>query len=99
GVELDRDALRRVDGVTRAEAALRPELEAAVERALEEWEAGGLDALYVRLGPRDFLRGRRVTVDGVPGTAVRIDRRGRLAVRLDDGDERLLEDGEVSYER
>jgi biotin-(acetyl-CoA carboxylase) ligase len=99
GVELDLDALRRTDGVAREEAALRPELEAAVGRALAEWEAGGLDALYVRLGPRDFLRGRRVSVDGERGTAVLIDRRGRLAVRLDDGEERVLEDGEVTYER
>jgi biotin-(acetyl-CoA carboxylase) ligase len=98
-VELDLDALRRADGVAREEAELRADLEAAVARALEEWKAGGLDALYVRLGPRDFLRGRHVTVDGVGGTAVLIDRRGRLQVRLDDGSERVLEDGEVTYER
>jgi biotin-(acetyl-CoA carboxylase) ligase len=99
GVELDLDALRRADGVARNEAELRPDLEEALGRALDEWEAGGLDALYVRLGPRDFLRGRRVTVDGVVGTAVLIDRRGHLRVRLDDGSERVLEDGEVTYER
>ena len=99
GVAVDLDALRRADGVAREEASLRPDLEAALARALSEWESGGLDALYERLGPRDFLRGRRVVVDAAAGTAVQVDRRGRLEVRLDDGAHRLLQSGEVTYER
>ena len=54
---------------------------AALGHRYEQWLDGGLDAVYEGLGPRDFLRGRRVTVDGAAGTAVRIDRDGRLVVR------------------
>ena len=37
-------------------------LEALGER-YAAWLAGGLDAVYDGLGPRDFLRGRRVSVE------------------------------------
>ena len=60
--------------------------------------AGGLDAVYIDLGSRDFLRGRRVSVDGVAGTAMQIDRQGRLEVEVD-GEHRTVESGEVTYER
>jgi hypothetical protein len=40
-----------------------------------------------------------VSVDGVAGTAVAIDRLGRLAIDTDAGERRLIESGEVSYER
>ena len=55
--------------------------------------------MYDRLGPRDFLRGRRVRVNGTRGTAVKVDRSGRL--EIDTGDHRIVavESGEVSYER
>jgi biotin-(acetyl-CoA carboxylase) ligase len=98
-VELDLEALRRADGVAREAAALEPELAAALRQALAEWRAGGLDALYDRLGPRDFLRGRRVSVGGAAATALQVDRSGRLEVRLDGGGTRVLESGEVDYER
>jgi len=64
-----------------------------------EWREGGLDAVYDGLGPRDFLRGRRVSVNGTSGTAVKVDRSGRL--EIDTGDHRIItvESGEVSYER
>jgi BirA family biotin operon repressor/biotin-[acetyl-CoA-carboxylase] ligase len=65
----------------------------------EQWLAGGLDAVYEGLGPRDFLRGRRVSVDGTPGTAELIDRDGRLELRTDDGTILHVESGEVVYER
>ena len=39
----------------------------ALGRRYEQWLAGGLDAVYEGLGPRDFLRGRQVTVDGTSG--------------------------------
>ena len=72
---------------------------AALGYRYEQWLGGGLDAVYEGLGPRDFLRGRRVTVDGAAGTAARIDRDGRLVVLTDHGDERTIESGEVAYER
>ena len=64
-----------------------------------EWLEGGLDAVYEGLGPRDFLRGRRISVDGMSGTAVKIARDGRL--EIDTGDHRVerIESGEVTYER
>jgi BirA family transcriptional regulator, biotin operon repressor / biotin---[acetyl-CoA-carboxylase] ligase len=65
----------------------------------EQWLDGGLDAVYEGLGPRDFLRGRRVTVDGAPGVAVKIDREGRLQVDAGHGVVRAVESGEVAYER
>jgi len=63
------------------------------------WVEGGLDAVYEGLAPRDFLRGRRVSVNGTSGTAVKVDRSGRL--EIDTGDHRIVavESGEVSYER
>ena len=65
----------------------------------EQWLAGGLDAVYEGLGPRDFLRGRRVTVDGVAGTAELVARDGRLELRTDAGELVHVESGEVRYER
>jgi BirA family biotin operon repressor/biotin-[acetyl-CoA-carboxylase] ligase len=64
-----------------------------------EWREGGLDAVYEGLGPRDFLRGRRVSVDGVAGTAVMIGRDGRLEIAGADGSTVSVESGEVDYER
>ena len=55
-------------------------------------------ALYAELGPRDFLRGRRVSFDGASGIAVGIDRSGRLVVDSD-GERHALESGEVVYDR
>ena len=60
------------------------------------WRAEGLDGVYDDLGARDFLRGRRITVDGVEGTAALIDRDGRLAVDTAAG-RVLVESGEVDY--
>ena len=71
----------------------------ALATRYEEWLAGGLDAVYEGLGPRDFLRGRQVRVDGTTGTAVRIDRQGRLEIDLGGGELRLVESGEIEYER
>jgi BirA family transcriptional regulator, biotin operon repressor / biotin---[acetyl-CoA-carboxylase] ligase len=64
-----------------------------------EWIEGGLEAVYDGLSPRDFLRGRRVSVNGTSGTAVKIDREGRLEIDVGHGDVRTVESGEVSYER
>lgn len=63
-----------------------------------EWLEGGLDAVYDGLAPRDFLRGRPVSVNGTSGIAVKIDRDGRLEIAV--GDEIVkVESGEVAYER
>ena len=80
-------------------AAVLDEVLSALERRYDEWLAGGLDAVYEGLGPRDFLRGRRVSVDGTAGTAVKIDREGRLEIALGHGEVRTVESGEVQYER
>ena len=64
-----------------------------------EWLAGGLDAVYEGLGPRDFLRGRRVSVNGTSGVAAKIDRAGRLEIAVGHGEVVTVDSGEVVYER
>ena len=71
----------------------------ALGRRYEEWVGAGLDAVYDGLGPRDFLRGRRVSVNGTSGTAVKIDREGRLEIATGHGEVVTVESGEVLYER
>lgn len=68
-------------------------------RRYDRWRTGGLDAIYDGLGARDFLRGRRVTVEGTSGTAELIDREGRLHIAVAGGESVAVESGEVSYER
>jgi BirA family biotin operon repressor/biotin-[acetyl-CoA-carboxylase] ligase len=63
------------------------------------WRDGGLDAVYDGLGPRDFLRGRRVTVNGTSGVVSMIDRQGRLELAVGHGERVTVDSGEVSYER
>lgn len=65
-----------------------------LERHYDVWLESGLDGLYPNIGARDFLRGRIVSVDGVSGTAVGIDRSGRLELDLN-GRRRLVDSGEV----
>ena len=69
-----------------------------LERRYDAWREDGLDSLYEDLGARDFLRGRRVSHDGVDGTAQMITRDGRLAVTTESGLV-VVESGEVSFER
>ena len=92
-------SLFTIDAVRRARAPLVADLVAELERAYKLWAAGGIDALYEELGPRDFLRNRRVYVDGEAGYAVAIDRSGRLEIDMEGGERRLVESGEVRYER
>jgi hypothetical protein len=54
--------------------------------------------VYDRLGARDFLRGRRISLNGETGVGVAIDRSGRLEVEID-GERRIVESGEVLFER
>jgi biotin-(acetyl-CoA carboxylase) ligase len=69
-----------------------------LENRYDAWCEDGLAALYEDLGARDFLRGRRVTLDGVAGTAQMITRDGRLAVATSSGPV-VIESGEVLFER
>jgi BirA family transcriptional regulator, biotin operon repressor / biotin---[acetyl-CoA-carboxylase] ligase len=91
-------SLRTSDGVLRERARVLADLLAALERHYDAWREDGLDALYEGLGARDFLRGRRIRVDGSEGYGVAIDRSGRLEVEIG-GERRLLESGEVLFER
>jgi BirA family biotin operon repressor/biotin-[acetyl-CoA-carboxylase] ligase len=72
---------------------------AALEQRYAAWLTGGLDAVYDGLAPRDFLRGRRVSVDGASGIALGIDREGRLEVEVAHGEVRAVESGEVVFDR
>ena len=63
------------------------------------WREGGLDAIYDGLGPRDFLRGRRVTVNGTSGVVTMVGRDGRLEIAVGNGETVKVESGEVSYAR
>jgi BirA family biotin operon repressor/biotin-[acetyl-CoA-carboxylase] ligase len=91
-------SLFTVDGVRRERAPILADLLLRLEREYDRWRESGLDAIYAGLGARDFLRGRRVFVDGEPGLGIAVDRRGRLEVELA-GERRLVESGEVLFER
>jgi BirA family biotin operon repressor/biotin-[acetyl-CoA-carboxylase] ligase len=91
-------SLRTIDGIERDRAPLLATLLERLEARYDAWRKSGLDGVYDFLGARDFLRGRRVAVDGTEGYAVGIDRQGRLEVDTEDG-RRAVETGEVTYER
>ena len=91
-------SLRTIDGTERDRAPILADLLERLEAQYDAWVAGGIDAIYDTLGARDFLRGRRVSFDGVNGIAVAIDREGRLELDVD-GERRVVESGEVVYER
>jgi biotin-(acetyl-CoA carboxylase) ligase len=91
-------SLLTTDGTRRERAPILADLLARLEQAYDGWREGGLDALYDGLGARDFLRGRRVVVDGEVGRGVAVDRSGRLEVEIA-GERRLVESGEVLFER
>ena len=92
-------SLRTIVGATHDRAALLGSLLYRLERLYDGWRHGGLTDIYTELGARDFLRGRQVTVDGVSGTAVMIDREGRLLVETGHGDVTAVESGDVEYVR
>jgi BirA family biotin operon repressor/biotin-[acetyl-CoA-carboxylase] ligase len=92
-------SLSTMTGTTFDRAALLGSLLFRLERIYDGWRHGGLADLYGEIGARDFLRGRRITVDGGPATALQILRDGRLEVKTDAGEVRALESGEVRYER
>jgi len=91
-------SLRSVTGREYERAPILADLLLELELRYDAWREGGLDALYDDLGARDFLRGRRVTVDGVAGTAQMIARDGQLVVGTESGP-LVVESGEVLFER
>jgi len=91
-------SLLTLTGTRHDRAALLGSLLFRLERIYDGWRHGGLADLYGELGARDFLRGRRITVDGEPATALQILRDGRLEVQADDGDVRTIESGEVRFD-
>jgi BirA family biotin operon repressor/biotin-[acetyl-CoA-carboxylase] ligase len=103
--QLPRDArtpaasLRTITGQTYDRAALLGSMLFRLERLYDEWRHGGLAEVFVEIGPRDFLRGRPVTVDGTSGVAVGIDREGRLEIDTGHGERVAVESGVVAYER
>jgi BirA family biotin operon repressor/biotin-[acetyl-CoA-carboxylase] ligase len=92
-------SLYSLTGARYDRAALLGSLLWRLERGYEVWRESGLDGLYDELGPRDFLRGRRVTIDGKPATAHQILRDGRLELETDAHELRAIESGEVHFER
>ena len=88
-------SLRTVTGREHDREAVLTELLARLDEAYAAWVAGGLDALYAELAPRDFLRGRRVRHDGAEATGVMVDRAGRLVLDVPRGERRAVESGEV----
>ena len=102
--ELPRDArvpvasLRTSDGKVHERAPILVYLLERLEHHYDLWREGGIDAVYVDLGPRDFLRGRKVSVNGVSGYGVQIDREGRFEIDAE-GTRHVIESGEVEYER
>jgi BirA family biotin operon repressor/biotin-[acetyl-CoA-carboxylase] ligase len=90
-------SLRLLTGVEYDRAALLGSLLFRLERVYDGWRYGGLDDVYGEVGARDFLRGRRITVDGEDARAVQILRDGRLQVESGSGEVRELESGEVLY--
>ncbi len=70
-----------------------------LDQRYAQWQSDGLDGVFDDLGSRDFLRGRRVRVDGETGTGVQIDRQGRLEIAFDGAGRRAIESGEVEFVR
>ena len=91
-------SLRTVNGREHDRERVLGSLLVHLDRLYAAWREDGLDAVYEDLGARDFLRGRRVTVDGVTGTAQLITRDGRLAVETGSGVIEV-ESGEIAFER
>jgi BirA family biotin operon repressor/biotin-[acetyl-CoA-carboxylase] ligase len=88
-------SLRTVTGREHDRAALVESVLARLDDSYRAWLGAGLDAIYDELGPRDFLRGRRVRHEGEEATATMIDRDGRLLLDLASGARRAVESGEI----
>jgi BirA family biotin operon repressor/biotin-[acetyl-CoA-carboxylase] ligase len=85
-------SLRTLVGRSHDRAELLGSLLARLEEAYDAWRQGGIRALQAEVGPRDFLRGRFVTVGETAGVADGIDVEGRFVVAGC-----AFEAGDVSY--
>ena len=92
-------SLRTATGTTYDRPVLLGSLLVLFERMYDVWRDEGLDGLYGGLGARDFLRGRRITVDGRPATAPQILRNGSLEIETDGHVVETIESGEVLFDR
>jgi BirA family transcriptional regulator, biotin operon repressor / biotin---[acetyl-CoA-carboxylase] ligase len=99
GATVEPGSLRSLTGTTYDRAPLLGALLSRLEHAYDAWRANGLDGVYGELGARDFLRGRRVTVDGEQATVLQILRDGRLELETGGHETRSIESGEVVFER
>ncbi len=86
------------DGIKRDRAPLFAVILERLESNYDAWLDRGLDGVYDSLGSRDFLRGRRISLDGESGIGVKIDRDGRFLVDVG-GEQRAVESGEILFER
>jgi BirA family transcriptional regulator, biotin operon repressor / biotin---[acetyl-CoA-carboxylase] ligase len=91
-------SLYTADGVRRERAPILAAILERLEQDYDAWLERGLDGVFDSLGARDFLRGRRVTVDGADGVGVGIERGGRFLVDVN-GERRVVESGEILFER
>jgi BirA family biotin operon repressor/biotin-[acetyl-CoA-carboxylase] ligase len=94
GTKLPAGSLRTCTGREHERAPILADLLLELERLYEVWCATGIGPIAAELGTRDFLRGRRVSVDGASGVAAGITRRGLLEVSTAAGPV-LVESGEV----
>jgi BirA family biotin operon repressor/biotin-[acetyl-CoA-carboxylase] ligase len=95
GARVRPGSLRTAAGRPHDRARLLARLLDRLEGRYDTWASRGLSLLFADLHRRDFLRGRQVTVDGEPGTALGIHPTG-LEVDFERG-RRLVESGEVSF--
>ena len=95
GAPTEPASLRTTMGRDHDVAELLGSLLGSLERLYDRWRRGGLPDVYTELGPRNFLFGRRVVVNGSGGTAGAIGRDGRLEIHLEDGETLHVESGEV----
>ena len=91
-------SLYTIDGVKRERGPLLAGILERLEVNYDAWLERGLDGVYDSLGSRDFLRGRRIAVNGESGVGVKIDRDGRFLVDVG-GQQRAVESGEIAFER
>jgi BirA family biotin operon repressor/biotin-[acetyl-CoA-carboxylase] ligase len=98
GTKVAAASLYTSDGIKRDRGPLLAGILERLESNYDAWVERGLDGVYDSLGSRDFLRGRRIGLDGESGIGVKIDRDGRFLVDVD-GVERAVESGEISFER
>lgn len=98
GARVPAASLRSLTAREYDRAAVLVDLLERLEARYDAWLADGLLTVVPELERRDALRGRRVSVGGVAGTATGIGVDGRLRVVGADGTETLVASGEVDEE-